>query len=34
MAKTLIVGEIHNGLPRDATLELVALARGIGGDIS
>ena len=34
MAKTLIVGEVQNGLLRDATLELVALARGLGGDVS
>ena len=33
MAKTLIVGEIQNGSVREATLELVALARGLGGDV-
>jgi electron transfer flavoprotein alpha subunit len=33
MAKTLIVGEIAKGALREATLELVALARGVGGDI-
>ena len=33
MAKTLIVGEIQKGALREATLELVALARGLGGDV-
>ena len=33
MPKTLIVGEIQNGALREATLELVTLARGLGGEI-
>jgi electron transfer flavoprotein alpha subunit len=33
MAKTLIVGEIQKGSLREATLELVALARKLGGDV-
>jgi electron transfer flavoprotein alpha subunit len=33
MGKTLIVGEVHNGAVREATLELIALARKLGGDI-
>ena len=33
MAKTLIVAELQNGEPREATLELVAQARGLGGDV-
>jgi len=33
MAKILIVGEIVNGAPREATLELVSLARGLGGEL-
>ena len=33
MSKTLIVGEIQNGALREATLELVAMARGVGGDV-
>jgi len=33
MAKTLIVAEIQNGTLREATLELVSIARGLGGDI-
>ena len=34
MPKTLIVGEIQGGALREATLELVTLARGLGGEIS
>ncbi|MCP4005149.1 MAG: electron transfer flavoprotein subunit alpha/FixB family protein [bacterium] len=34
MPKTLIVGEIQNGGLRESTLELVALARKLGGDVS
>ena len=34
MTKTLIVGEIQNGTLREATLELVAIARGLGNDIT
>ncbi len=34
MPKTLIVAEIQNGTLREASLELVAMARGIGGDIA
>ncbi len=34
MAKTLIVAEIQNGGLREATLELVTLARSVGGDIA
>jgi electron transfer flavoprotein alpha subunit len=33
MAKTLIVGEVQNGAIREASLELVALARKLGGDL-
>jgi len=33
MPKTLIVGEIQQGMLRESTLELVAAARGLGGDI-
>ncbi len=33
MSKTLIVGEIQEGMLREATLELVAAAREIGGDV-
>ena len=33
MAKTLIVAEVQNGALREATLELVALARGKGDDV-
>ena len=33
MAKTLIVGEIQDGKLREATFELVAMARGLGGDV-
>ncbi len=33
MSKTLIVAEIQNGALREATLELVAMARGLGGDV-
>jgi electron transfer flavoprotein alpha subunit len=33
MAKTLIVGEIAKGALREATLELVAQARGLGGEV-
>ena len=33
MAKTLIVGELQQGTLRDATLELVAMARELGGDV-
>ncbi len=33
MSKTLIVGEIQEGVLREATLELVAAAREIGGDV-
>jgi electron transfer flavoprotein alpha subunit len=34
MAKTLIIGEIQKGKIREATLELVTMARGLGGDIA
>ncbi len=34
MAKILIVGEVQNGALREATLELVTLARSVGGDIA
>ena len=34
MAKTLIVGEIQKGGLREATLELVALARKLGGEVA
>ena len=34
MAKTLIVGEIQKGSLRESTLELVALARKRGGDVT
>lgn len=34
MPKTLIVGEIQKGAVREATLELVALARKLGGEVS
>ncbi len=34
MAKTLIVGEISKGALREATLELVTLARKLGGDVA
>ena len=34
MPKTLIVGEIQGGALREATLELVTLARGLGWEIS
>ncbi len=33
MSKTLIVGEIQQGVLREATLELVAAARELGGDV-
>jgi electron transfer flavoprotein alpha subunit len=33
MAKTLIVGEVQEGRLREATLELVTLARRLGGDV-
>ena len=33
MAKTLIVGEISKGGLRESTLELVTLARKLGGDV-
>jgi electron transfer flavoprotein alpha subunit len=33
MAKTLIVAETQNGAIREATLEVVAQARGLGGDV-
>lgn len=33
MAKTLIVAEIQKGGLRESTLELVAMARGLGGDV-
>ncbi len=33
MPKTLIVGEIQQGMLRESTLELVAAARGLGGDV-
>ncbi len=33
MAKTLIVGEIQKGGLRESTLELVAMARGLGSDV-
>jgi electron transfer flavoprotein alpha subunit len=33
MAKTLIIGEIQKGALRESTLELVAMARGLGGDV-
>ncbi|MEE2704153.1 MAG: electron transfer flavoprotein subunit alpha/FixB family protein [Myxococcota bacterium] len=33
MSKTLIVAEIQNGALREATLELVALARKVGGEL-
>jgi electron transfer flavoprotein alpha subunit len=33
MPKTLIIGEIQEGVLREATLELVAAARQIGGDV-
>jgi electron transfer flavoprotein alpha subunit len=34
MAKTLIVGEIQKGALRESTLELVTLARKLGGDVA
>jgi electron transfer flavoprotein alpha subunit len=34
MAKTLIVGEIQKGSLRESTLELVTLARKLGGDVA
>jgi electron transfer flavoprotein alpha subunit len=34
MAKTLIVGEIQKGQLREATLELVTLARKLGGEVA
>jgi electron transfer flavoprotein alpha subunit len=34
MAKTLIVAEIQKGQLREATLELVAMARKLGGDVA
>jgi electron transfer flavoprotein alpha subunit len=34
MAKVLIVGEVVNGAPREATRELVTVARGLGGEPS
>jgi electron transfer flavoprotein alpha subunit len=34
MAKTLIVGEIQKGSLRESTLELVALARKLGGEVT
>jgi electron transfer flavoprotein alpha subunit len=33
MGKTLIVGEVQNGAIREASLELVALARKLGGEL-
>ena len=33
MSKTLIVGEVQEGMLREATLELVAAAREIGSDV-
>ena len=33
MSKTLIVGELQQGVLREATLELVAAARELGGDV-
>ena len=33
MPKTLIVGEIQKGTLRESTLEMVALARGLGGEV-
>jgi len=33
MGKTLIVGEVNNGAVREATLELIALARKLEGDV-
>ena len=33
MSKTLIVAELQNGAPREATLELLTQARGLGGEI-
>lgn len=33
MATTLIIGEIQKGALRESTLELVTLARGLGGDV-
>ncbi len=33
MPKTLVVGEIQKGALREATFELVALARGLGGEV-
>ena len=34
MAKTLIVGEVSKGALRESTLELVTLARKLGGDVA
>ena len=34
MAKTLIVGEIQKGALRESTLELVAIARKLGGEVT
>jgi hypothetical protein len=34
MAKTLIVAEIQKGGLREATLELVTLARKLGGEVA
>ena len=34
MPKTLIVAEIQKGALREATLELVAMARGLGGEVA
>jgi electron transfer flavoprotein alpha subunit len=33
MPKTLIVGEIQNGALREATVEMVSVARSLGGDV-
>ncbi len=33
MPKTLIIGEIQEGIVREATRELIALARGLGGEV-
>jgi electron transfer flavoprotein alpha subunit len=33
MAKILIVGELQNGVVREATFELVSIARALGGDV-
>ncbi|MCE2392084.1 MAG: electron transfer flavoprotein subunit alpha/FixB family protein [Proteobacteria bacterium] len=33
MSKTLIVAELQNGAPREAALELITQARGLGGEL-